>query len=220
MLILLNKYPRSVEKWTGSPHVGLFVTPMRTHQIPAMAASGLPWAADNGCFRRFDRAGIYAMFRAVREHLGGCLFVAAPDVVGDGAETLGQFYYWLDMMADADENLSIPVALVAQDRMEELDLDYAVGLADAVFIGGTTGYKLSRAAATVAAEFRRRGKWVHMGRVNTLGRIRAAFAMGCDSIDGSGFNLFPDANMPGALAEVARLVRTARRPHFAFMKED
>lgn len=56
---------------------------------------------------------------------------------------------------------------------------------DALFIGGTTRWKLSEAAHELAAEAKRRGKWLHMGRVNSWPRMQIASAMGCDSVDGT-----------------------------------
>ena len=41
-------------------------------------------------------------------------------------------------------------------------------------IGGTTSWKLGPAAAGLAAQARRRGLWVHLGRVNSLKRLRYA----------------------------------------------
>ena len=56
---------------------------------------------------------------------------------------------------------------------------------DAFFIGGSTAWKLGRQARELAQEAKRLGKWVHMGRVNTLSRIHYAESIGCDSVDGT-----------------------------------
>lgn len=58
----------------------------------------------------------------------------------------------------------------------------------AVFIGGTTEFKLGATARAITAEAKRRGKWVHMGRVNTAQRVRYAKQIGCDSFDGTTFS--------------------------------
>lgn len=212
MMILLNKYPRSVAAYLASPHVGLFVTPPNRAAIPHLDASGKPWAADNGCFTRWDMTAFRAMLKIARNHLGNCLFVTAPDVVGDGYATLGLFHWWLGEIADADEALDVPLALVGQDGMEDLDADTALSLADAFFIGGSTLWKTSAAATDLAVEAKRRGKWVHMGRVNTPARLRAAYDMGCDSVDGSSFNWFPEATIPQALARIVSLFTSPRLP--------
>lgn len=54
-----------------------------------------------------------------------------------------------------------------------------------MFIGGSTEWKLSEEAAELGREAKRRGKWLHMGRVNSLTRLRIASHIGCDSVDGS-----------------------------------
>jgi hypothetical protein len=57
--------------------------------------------------------------------------------------------------------------------------------ADVYTLAVSTAFKLGDAAARVAAEAKARGKWVHMGRVNTAQRIAYARSIGCDSIDGT-----------------------------------
>lgn len=62
---------------------------------------------------------------------------------------------------------------------------------DAIFIGGSTGYKLGAEAARLVVEAHLIGKWAHMGRVNTARRLQYAAAVGVDSVDGSGWSRFP-----------------------------
>lgn len=52
-------------------------------------------------------------------------------------------------------------------------------------IGGSTSWKLSAAAAGIVNEAKHRGKWVHMGRVNSRRRVLYAKSIGCDSVDGT-----------------------------------
>src|SRR5205823_6752489 len=99
--------------------------------------------------------------------------------------------------------VGLPVALVGQDGAEALELPW--GRFDALFLGGSTGWKLGPGAAALAREAKRRGLWVHMGRCNTRQRFRHAFALGCDSVDGSGFSRWPDQRIPAALEWLAEL---------------
>jgi len=62
----------------------------------------------------------------------------------------------------------------------------------ALFIGGTTAFKLSAQARELVAYAKARGIWTHMGRVNTRGRHREALRWGIDSIDGTGYSKWPD----------------------------
>ena len=66
--------------------------------------------------------------------------------------------------------------------------------------GGSTDWKLGPTARALTAEAKRRGKRVHMGRVNSLKRLRYADAIGCDSADGTYLTYAPDANLPRLLA--------------------
>jgi len=82
------------------------------------------------------------------------------------------------------------VALVAQDGLESLPVPWEDF--DALFIGGSTAWKLSEAARELCQEAKRRGKWVHMGRVNSLRRMQVAEAFGCDSADGTMLRFDPN----------------------------
>jgi len=56
------------------------------------------------------------------------------------------------------------------------------------------------AARELVREAKRRGKWVHMGRVNSLKRLQYATSIGCDSADGTYLVKAPDGNLPTLLA--------------------
>jgi hypothetical protein len=123
-----------------------------------------------------------------------CLFATAPDVVGDAAATVRRSERMLPLIR---YYTPFPAAFVAQDGLEHLDVPWEEF--DALFIGGSTGWKLGPAARALAAEAKRRGEWVHMGRVNSLKRLRYADAIGCDSADGTFLTHAPDANLPRLL---------------------
>lgn len=129
--------------------------------------------------------------------LPGCLFVSVPDVVGDAVATMRQFELW----APALERRGLPVALVAQDGIGDLDrwLAQTWPRLAALFIGGTTQYKLSAEAEALGREAKERGLWLHMGRVNSRKRFDYARAIGCDSVDGTKFSRWRDRWLPNAL---------------------
>jgi hypothetical protein len=158
----------------------------------------LPWAVDNGAFTGFDAAaflGALARFKGAP----GCLWVAAPDVVADAAGTLEQFREW-EPRLHAD---GWPVAFVAQDGLTDPPWDSF----ECLFIGGTTWFKLHWRTRLLIVEAKRRGKLVHMGRVNTVRRLRYAHESGCDSVDGTQFSRFPDRWIPWALGHLDRIER-------------
>jgi hypothetical protein len=189
--------------------LGCIITPAQGNRLPAGAA----WCADNGCGPGKDGTpgGGYPGDRAYLEWLshmsaqGGrrCLFATAPDVLGDAAATIERsapFVYRIRA------SFGLPVALVAQDGLEHLDVPWT--WFDVLFLGGSTSWKLGPAARGLAAEAKARGKRVHMGRVNSLKRLRYADAIGCDSADGTHVAHGPDVNLPEAL----RWVRAVNHP--------
>jgi len=80
---------------------------------------------------------------------------------------------------------------------------------DVLFLGGTTAWKLGPAAAGLTAQARRRGLAVHMGRVNSLTRLRYAASIGCHSVDGTYLAYGPDRNLPVLL----RWLSVIHAPH-------
>lgn len=156
--------------------VGVLTQPETYHNLPM----GVSWAADNGCFAQ----GTAFRLDKFLDWLGGippdgCLFAVAPDVLADMEATLERSLPVLDVI----RGLGYPAALVAQDGAEHLTLPWEAF--DALFIGGTTAWKLSDEAFEVAQAAICRGKWLHMGRVNSAKRVRLAYLWGCDSVDGN-----------------------------------
>lgn len=168
--------------------LGFIATPAQGNVRPP----GATWCADNGCYGK-GWPGYEGWLRWLRRRaadVSSCLFATAPDVVGDAARTLERSRPWLPIIRD----LGYPAALVAQDGMELCHVPW--GEFDALFIGGGTEWKLGPHAATLAREAKARGKWVHMGRVNSRKRLRYAESIGCDSVDGTFLTFGPKVNLP------------------------
>lgn len=166
----------------------LYLSGVKRPEMPAMLTPrmgqrpfpGQQWAADNG---RFNAPQDYTddkyLAWLASMPVESCLFATVPDVVGDAAATLAMSAPMLPRIRD----LGYPVALVAQDGLEDLDVPWSDF--DCLFIGGTTDWKLGAHAARLVNEAKLRGKWVHMGRVNSLRRMVYAESIGCDSADGT-----------------------------------
>lgn len=154
---------------------------------------GVPWVADNGCFGK-GWPGDDAFLRWLTDYPDDdrkrCLFAVAPDVVADAEATLQRSGPWLDVIS----GLGYPVAFVAQDGLENLTVPWS--RFDVLFIGGSTKWKLGPEAAVLSAAAVRRGKHVHMGRVNSYRRLRYAEYIGCSSVDGTYLVFGPDLNLP------------------------
>lgn len=161
------------------------------------------WAVDNGCFtagERFDLGAFICWLVALPDH-ERCLFATAPDVVGDAAATWKRSAPVLPVL----RRLGFKAALVAQDGLDTAALDWDAF--DCLFVGGTTAYKLSEDAYAAVLEAKARGKHTHMGRVNSLRRLRAAAVGGYDSADGTFLKFGPDKNLPRLLGWLDQLER-------------
>ena len=157
---------------------------------------GWAWCADNGCFTATGYPGDEAYLRWLGRRAGyadRCAFATAPDVVADARATLRRSVPMLERI----RALGYPAALVLQDGQEHTRVPY--DLIDAVFVGGTTAWKLGPAAADLVAEAVSLGKYAHLGRVNSLRRLRHAVAIGCQSVDGTFLTFGPDRNLPTLL---------------------
>jgi hypothetical protein len=109
------------------------------------------------------------------------LFAAAPDVLGDARATLDRSIPVLPEI----RKMGFKAALVAQDGLEFLMSEIPWDALDVIFTGGSTEWKLGAGARLIVGEAKRRGKWVHMGRVNSRKRLRYAASIGVDSVDGT-----------------------------------
>lgn len=192
MLYLANPCGPDVTTAMQRGQLGFIDTPLQQNIRP----DGVTWCADNGCFSNKWDEDKWWRFLVKHAHAAStCLFAVAPDVVGDAAATHAKSAPWLPKI----RALGYPVAYVAQDGIDKHPMmpwpDF-----DVLFIGGSTEFKLGPVARDLAAEAKRRGKWVHMGRVNSERRWLYAQAIGCDSVDGTYLTFGPRTNLPALLA--------------------
>lgn len=198
-------------------------------QTPKQGNRALPhvaWCADNGCFTdKWTEADWWQFLLDNAHRADSCVFATAPDVVGDAWATHLRSMPWLPKI----RALGYPVAYVAQNgvRSSRLPWDHF----DVLFLGGSleclpcgyvyseprrprrgepcpfchrrlTEWKLDETARALTFEAKRRGKHVHMGRVNSERRWRYADAIGVDSVDGTFLTFGADQNLPKLLAWV------------------
>lgn len=170
--------------------LGQICTPAAGNKV----VPGVSWCADNGVFgNTYPGDGAYLDWLKERAWaVNQCAFAVAPDVVCDAQATLDRSTPMLPAIRAA----GYPVALAAQNGIEDLTVPWADF--DVVFLGGDDEWKLGPHAAALTAEARARGKWVHMGRVNSRRRLRYAAYIGCNSADGT-YLKWPDANLPKLL---------------------
>jgi hypothetical protein len=176
---------------------------LRTPATGYARRDGVSWVMDNGSFSHFDEAAFMRMAN-VGIADSYCLWIAFPDMVGDHAETVHLFdKYWqkLESMWFPTPDLSKKAAFVIQDGCNKNSVPW--GKISAVFLGGSDRFKLSRQAWVILEEAKMRGKWVHVGRVNTPPRIYYFHTL-ADSIDGSGLAKY-DHMLDAALDTIQRL---------------
>jgi hypothetical protein len=126
------------------------------------------------------------------------LFVCVPDVPFDAEATARRWSDWAPLMSH------LPLALCVQDGATVAGIPWAWPNLRCLFMAGSTDFKLSAEMAAICREGKRRGLWIHAGRVNTRDRIRHMLGLGfVDSIDGSAFDKFRDTHLPWALNEVS-----------------
>lgn len=166
------------------PRVGYMMTYKMGNTVP----DGAVWAGDNGCFPRGDFDWEKYQRWLSRMPLERCLFLVVPDMPFDAEGTRDRFFEWAELVARYEK----PLAFVTQDGMGAEDVPWSQ--VDAVFVGGSTEWKIGPESAAIVAEAVKRGKWTHMGRVNSLKRLRQAYLMGCDSADGTFLKYGPRTN--------------------------
>ncbi|MDE2097994.1 MAG: hypothetical protein KGL39_12145 [Patescibacteria group bacterium] len=157
--------------------VGQLLTPLTRFRN-----RGGKFAIDNGAFAGFQRQQFLSLLEREYPNRNRCLFVVVPDVVGSARRTLEVFERWLPMLA------GWPLALAAQDGQEDLPIPW--DSLSALFIGGTTKFKMSQEAEAIIRAAQELGKWVHVGRVNTPARMDRFLDLGVDSCDGTGLSRF------------------------------
>lgn len=189
MLLLVTTGHPDMARY-AHPNLGRLIQPRETSSLALTAADRVPWAADNDCYNGgLDEPRFLRMLDKIMT-VTGCLFITVPDVVADHAATLALWEEWRGRVA-----LAGPAAFVLQDGCREIPTD-----ADAVFVGGSTRFKMGDEARLLVTQARRRGLWTHMGRVNSARRIQYANSIGCDSVDGTGWVLFKETHLRRGLA--------------------
>ena len=162
---------------------------------------GAWWAMDNdGFLHGLDEQGWLEAIVAHRPYLAHCLFGLAPDAAYDAAETLRLFEYYAPML----RFMGYPVALATQNGMTPGMVPWS--RIDALFIGGDDEHKLGAEAGALMAEARKRGKWVHVGRVNSATRMLQFWR--ADSWDGTTISREPERAV--AIARTVREIREMR----------
>lgn len=203
MILLVSGGTRTVKRLIQHPNLGVLITPSAGNSPPPV---GVYWACDNSAFTGFDHAKFRQMLKKIKDR-PDCRWVACPDVVGDHEATLKLWHENVRLILDHGQL----AAFVAQDGCTVESLPWGAGMS-AVFIGGTTRWKLGSEAARIVHEANRRMLPTHMGRVNTLRRLMLAQTLGVTTVDGSSFSKWSETYIPRSLDYLAQLDRQRMVP--------
>ena len=143
--------------------------------------AGCRWMLDNGAFTdNFVFSEWVYQLAMMRPYRANCIGIVTPDVPYNAPQTLARFLRYRAI----PEALGYPVALATQNGMTPEMVPWP--LFDVLFIGGNDIHKRGPEAEALAQEAKRRGKWVHVGRVSSAGAI-AKYWTWADSFDGTTF---------------------------------
>lgn len=182
-MIYLTPGKRNLGSWPD--YWGHIFTPAEWMPI---VENGRKWAVDNGVFTRgLEPTRFWNFLKKMESKKPQCLFVVAPDMVANAIVTLQSFRYW----GYAIKEKEWPVAFAAQDGQESLEFPPEF---DALFIGGSTEWKMGDGAINCIRRAQKLGKWVHVGRVNTQSRIRHFQLLNVNSVDGTCLVYGPNIN--------------------------
>ena len=154
---------------------------------------GFPYALDNGAWTAFQQGKPFDESRFVRALLKmgrESDWVVVPDIVSGGSSSLELSLSWLPrVLSEAPK-----AVLAVQDGFREEDVSSLLSPSVGVFVGGSTEWKeanISRWACLAGS----RGSFCHVGRVNTVRRIRLCLEGGASSFDGTSASRF-SCNVP------------------------
>lgn len=179
--------------------VRIVLTPGK-HSTPP---PGFLYAIDNGRFILLGNPGApwdaEAFKELIEKHGSGADFVVVPDFPGKAEATFASFRLWIPYL----KHLRNPL-LAVQDGMTADDVGAFVRHYNCgIFLGGTTEWKLATLYGWGMVA-RALGCYYHVGRVNTVKRIRLCLEAGAHSCDGTSMTRY-SCNVP-------KLTTAAKQP--------
>ena len=177
MKIMLDVSPRRLIK--ASEQFDYEFWQLRT-PLTANAIGDRPYGLDNGCFKTFDQK-TWERLVDETETIKMAKFICLPDIVGNAQRTM-ELFEEFELRTNG-----LPRALVLQDGINNVSIPWRK--ISAVFVGGSDAFKISPEAIQTCRTAKMLGKWVHIGRVNTVERLSNWIEI-ADSIDGSGISKY------------------------------
>ena len=176
-------------------YCGLFTSPKAGFDV----SNAKRWAADNGCFLRYEPDKFRAMLERYQAYTSTCKFIVCPDRVQNAVKTIQLFHMWYHSI----KAYGYPVAFVLQDGITMDTVPWR--LADAIFVGGSNQFKDSLICRQIVKKAIRLGMCVHNGRISSPPKIVENNRLGVTSFDSTAYNL----HRPGDI-----------RKHIAYVKPE
>lgn len=169
--------------------IGHLCTPL-SPKLSRTAKTMRPYAIDNGCYASKVPFNLEKYLSFVSKLMAVAkrppLFTAAPDIVGDHLGT----WKLTEPVLPRLRAIGACPALVCQDGLTADEVPW--NAIDAVFIGGTTRWKMGHDVVRICEQAKLRGTWIHVGRVNYSTRIRHCHEiLRADSVDGNAGAMYP-----------------------------
>ncbi|MDW8293661.1 MAG: hypothetical protein RML84_11270 [Anaerolineae bacterium] len=187
MMLLVSGATVSMRRVLSLPgaraRIGVLATP-RASALWARDLDDVVIAADNDAYCAWNEPRFVRMLQVHQSIADRVAWIAAPDVVRDARATLARWCEWAPVV----RSYGYRVAYVVQDGTEDIGLPFA----DAYFVGGSDRYRASGTLRLIVRDLVDSGKWVHIGRVNSLARYRYWDALGCASCDGTQYSRWAD----------------------------
>lgn len=145
--------------------------------------SGCNWMLDNGAYtNRFDfECWVFQMVDML-PHQNNCIGIVVPDVPYDAKATIKKFSRY----SRIPKALGYRVAFATQNGLTPELTPW--GDFDVLFVGGDDNHKRGPEARQLIDEAKKRGVWVHVGRVST-GDAIGQYWPDADSWDGTTFTM-------------------------------
>lgn len=192
----------------------MFNTAQRCGKQQEALETGCKFMIDNGIFSNLwiEREWLIALydFLKFRENCLGCIipdflhYLPNKQVRGDWQKTLERFYLYQPVV----KRLGFPVALASQDGMPLEEVPWH--MFDVLFIGGSNDHKRGIEAETLALEAKKRGKWIHVGRVSSVSKMRKLWSW-ADSWDGTTFRFQPDKKEESLVPQIEKFFQDKDR---------
>lgn len=154
---------------------------------------GMRHALDNGAWPAFQQGREWdeeAFVRSLGQFGETADFIVVPDVVADREASLARTAEWLPHLRWRPDLGQARLLIAVQDGMTFADIEpFLIEPRIGLFLGGSTDWKVA-AIEPWGRWAKARGRYLHVGRVNTARRIALCAAGGVDSIDGTSATKF------------------------------